>query len=173
VSEEGHHHDDDAPAQVRFAVLTVSDTRTKETDESGQLIIELVQAAFHVAAVRAICKDEPAEVEKLVRKACGQDAVDVLVVTGGTGIAKRDATYETIEGLYDVTLPGFGEIFRALSFEEIGAKAMLSRASAGVVNGRPVFSLPGSASAVKLAMDRLVLPEIGHVVAQARTRLDP
>ena len=171
MSPSGHRAEE--PSRVRFAVLTVSDTRTKETDESGQLIIELVQSGFHVAALRAICKDDPAEVTKLVKKACSEEGVDCLVITGGTGIAKRDSTPSVVRNLYDVELPGFGELFRSLSFEEIGPAAMLSRASAGVSSGRPVFSLPGAASAVKLAMDRLILPDIGHVVAQAASRHDP
>ena len=149
MSAEEHRRQ--APEQVRFALLTVSDTRTLETDESGQLIIELITAAFHVAAFRAICKDEPEEVRALVQQACSADGVDALVVTGGTGISKRDATYEAIRDLHDVEIPGFGELFRYLSYKEIGAASMLSRASAGVVAGRPVFSLPGSAAAVRLA----------------------
>lgn len=163
-------HREAGPEQVRFAVLTVSDTRTKETDESGQLIIELVRSAFHVPAVRALCKDDPEEVRRLVQDACSQDGVDALIITGGTGIARRDSTYDSVCDLYEVEIPGFGEIFRALSFREIGAAAMLSRASAGVVNGRPVFSLPGSAGAVRLAMDELILPEIGHVLAELARR---
>jgi len=163
-------HRAEAPEQVRFAVLTVSDTRTKETDESGKLIIEFVTGAFHVAAVRALCKDDPPAVQALVKQATTQDGVDCLVITGGTGLAKRDSTYEAVRELYELEIPGFGELFRSLSYEEIGAAAMLSRASAGLVNGRPVFSLPGSAAAVSLAMDKLILPEIGHVLAQVRTR---
>lgn len=159
-----------APEQVHFAVLTVSDTRTKETDESGQLIIELVQASFHVPAVRALCKDEPRAVQELVRKATTQAGIDCLVITGGTGISKRDSTYEAVRELYELEIPGFGEIFRSLSFRAIGPAAMLSRASAGLVSRCPVFSLPGSAAAVRLAMEELILPEIGHFVAQARRR---
>lgn len=161
-------HRSEAPAHVRFAVLTVSDTRTKETDESGQLIIELVHAAFHAAVARALCKDEPAQVAALVRDATAQQGVDVLVVTGGTGLSRRDSTYDAIRGLYETEIPGFGELFRMLSHQEIGAAAMLSRASAGIVNGKPVFSVPGSASAVRLAMTRLILPEVGHLLAQVR-----
>lgn len=162
-------HRRDAPSQVRFAVLTVSDTRTKETDESGQLIIELVHAAFHAAVARALCPDDPQKVQALVKDATSKEGVDALVVTGGTGFSRRDSTHDAIDALYDARLPGFGELFRMLSFEEIGAAAMLSRASAGIVNGRPVFSLPGSSGAVRLAMTRLILPEIGHLLAQLRT----
>ena len=159
-------HRGEGPSRVRFAVLTVSDTRTKETDESGQLILELAQAAFHVAAARALCKDEPEEVQQLVRQAASQADIDVLVVNGGTGLTKRDATYEAVRALYDVEVPGFGELFRMLSFEEIGAASMLTRASAGIVSGKPVFSLPGSPTAVRLAMEKLILPEIGHLLGQ-------
>ena len=161
-------HQAEGTGQVRFAVLTVSDTRTTETDESGQLIIELVQSDFHVAAKRALCKDDASAVADLVHSVCGEPDVDVLVITGGTGLTNRDTTYEAVKGLYDIEIPGFGELFRALSFEEVGAAAMLSRASAGVVRGRPVFSLPGSTKAVRLAMERLILPEIGHVLQQLR-----
>ena len=159
-------HRAEGPSRVRFAVLTVSDTRTKETDESGQLVIELAQASFHVAAARAICKDDPAAVTQLVKQACGQDDIDVLVINGGTGLTRRDSTFEAVRATYDVEIPGFGELFRMLSFQEVGAAAMLTRASAGVVSGKAVFSLPGSPRAVKLAMEQLILPEIGHLVGQ-------
>lgn len=159
-------HRAEGPSRVRFAVLTVSDTRTKDTDESGRLILELAQAAFHVAAARALCKDDPAAVAELVKQAAGQAEIDVLVVNGGTGLTSRDATYEAIRKLYDVEIPGFGELFRMLSFEEIGPAAMLTRASAGIVSGKPVFSLPGSPAAVRLAMEKIILPEIGHLLGQ-------
>jgi molybdenum cofactor biosynthesis protein B len=161
-----HEHRREAPSQVRFAVLTVSDTRTLETDESGLLVIELVQAAFHVAAARAICKDEPDAVVALVREACGREGVDCLVITGGTGFSRRDVTVDALRALFEPEIPGFGELFRMLSFQEIGPAAMLSRAAAGVVNGRPVFALPGSSAAVRLALTRLILPEVGHLIAQ-------
>lgn len=159
-------HRNEAPILVRFAVLTVSDTRTLETDESGMAILDLVGAASHVASVRAVCKDEPADVARLVREACSREDVDLVVLSGGTGLSSRDSTFEAISELYQKPLPGFGELFRMLSFGEIGAAAMLSRASAGIVDGKPVFSLPGSTPAVRLAMTRLILPEAGHLLAQ-------
>ena len=159
-------HRQAAPRRVRFAVLTVSDTRTLDDDESGRLIVELVAAASHVATARTICKDEPADVARLVHEACARDDVDAVVLTGGTGFARRDSTHATLRELYQPEIPGFGELFRMLSFEEIGAAAMMSRASAGVVDGKPVFSLPGSKAAVRLGMSRLVLPETGHVLEQ-------
>ena len=159
-------HRAEGPERIRFAVLTVSDTRTKETDEGGQLVIELIQAAFHAATARALCKDDTAAITALVNDACSREDVDVLVVTGGTGLSKRDTTHDALARAYEVAIPGFGELFRALSFDEIGAAAMLSRASAGIVKGKPVFSLPGSPGAIRLGMTRLVLPEAGHLLAQ-------
>ena len=151
---------------VRFAVLTISDTRTLETDESGEAILDLVRAACHETSVRAISEDDPADVARLVREACAREDVDLVVLTGGTGLSIRDSTFEAISELYQRPIPGFGELFRMLSFAEIGAAAMLSRASAGIVDGKPVFSLPGSTPAVRLAMTRLILPEAAHLLAQ-------
>lgn len=147
-------------------MLTVSDTRTPETDEGGDLIAELCRAQFHEVTMRAILRDEPEDVAGWVRTAVAHDDVDVVVVTGGTGFARRDSTYEALNALYEPVIPGFGELFRMLSFAEVGPATMMSRASAGVIGGTPVFSLPGSPSAVRLAMSRLVLPEAGHLVSQ-------
>ena len=161
-----HEHRSEAPKQIRFGVLTISDTRSLETDESGSLILELIGAAGHATTARALCKDDPGQVIRLVSEACGRPDVDVVVLTGGTGLSTRDATFEAMSELYRPSVPGFGELFRMLSFEEIGAASMLSRASAGIVDGKPVFSLPGSKAAVRLAMERLILPEAGHLLAQ-------
>lgn len=161
-----HEHRKEAPRRIHFGVLTISDTRTLETDESGRLILELIDGAGHATTARAICKDEPGEVVGLVSEACGRADVDVVVLTGGTGLSRRDATFEAMCELYNPSVPGFGELFRMLSFEEIGAASMLSRASAGIVDGKPVFSLPGSRAAVRLGMERLILPEAGHFLAQ-------
>ena len=160
-------HRAEAPEQVRFAVLTVSDTRTKETDESGSLIIEMVTGAFHVAAVRALCKDDPPAVQALVKQATTQEGVDCLVITGGTGIARRDSTYEAVRELYELEIPGFGELFRSLSYEDIGSAAILSRAVAGLKQGKVVFVIPGSRGAVRLAMEKLIIPELGHLAGEA------
>lgn len=164
MSVDGHRHA--APGRVRFAILTVSDTRTLETDEGGTLAIELCAAAFHLVTMRDIRPDEPDEVAEWLKIAVAHDDVDVVVLTGGTGFAKRDSTHAAIASLYEPPIPGFGELFRMLSFAEIGPAAMLTRASAGVVGGTPVFSLPGSPSAVRLAMTRLILPEAAHLVGQ-------
>lgn len=161
-----HHRE--APAQLRFAVLTVSDTRTPETDEGGDLVAELCMAQFHSVTLRELRKDDPEEVAAWLAIAVAHDDVDVVVLTGGTGFSRRDSTFEAISSLYEPAIPGFGELFRMLSFEEVGPAAMLTRASAGIVGGTPVFSLPGSPSAVRLAMQRLILPEAGHLVAQVQ-----
>jgi molybdenum cofactor biosynthesis protein B len=155
-----------APASVGCFVLTISDTKTAETDTSGQLIRERLAAAGHRVAGSAIERDEPADVQRVVREACGDPGVQVVILTGGTGITSRDATFEAVEALLDKRLPGFGELFRMLSWEEIGAAAMLSRAQMGVRDRRIVVSLPGSPNACRLALDKLLLPELGHLVRE-------
>jgi len=161
----GREHRGQAAASVGCAVLTVSDTRTEETDESGRLIGARLRAAGHRVVVYRIVPDEPAEVRALLEELCAVDAVRAVCLSGGTGLAPRDTTYEAVAGLLDKRLDGFGELFRYLSFERIGAAAMLSRATAGVRGSTIIFSIPGSTDAVELAMDRLILPELGHIVA--------
>jgi len=157
-----------APQSVRGFVITVSDTRTEATDTGGKAIIDLLTAAGHTVAGRRLLRDEPAEVAALVREQAARDDVDVIITTGGTGITQRDSTFEAIDGLLDKRLPGFGELFRMLSFKDIGPAAMLSRACAGTHRGKVVVALPGSENAVRLAMTRLLLPELGHLVAETR-----
>lgn len=157
-----------APAIVRCFVITVSDTRTEDTDTAGRAIVELLTAAGHVIAGRRILKDEPAEVAALVREQAATGHADVIITTGGTGITRRDSTFEAVDGLLDKRLPGFGELFRMLSFQEIGAAAMLSRACAGTHQGAIVVALPGSENAVRLAVTRLLVPELGHLVSEIR-----
>jgi len=152
--------------QVTCFVLTVSDTRTLATETSGRAIADLLVAAGHVVAGRTVVRDEPTEVARVVGEQLARDGVQAIITTGGTGIARRDSTYEAVTALFDKRLDGFGELFRVLSFHEIGAAAMLSRATAGVAAGRAVFVLPGSEAAVRLAMERLILPELGHVVRE-------
>ena len=149
---------------VRCAVLTVSDTRAPETDVSGRTIVELLESAAHVVAKRQILRDDPKDVHQAVLGQVG--GVDAIITTGGTGITSRDSTYEAISKLLEKTLDGFGELFRALSYEQIGSAAMLSRACAGSLGRTAIFSLPGSEHAVRLAMEKLILPEIGHVVRE-------
>ena len=159
-------HRADAPASVRVFVLTISDTRTAATDTSGDAIVEALTAAGHTVTGRKILRDDPGPVAEAVRGATV--GADVIITTGGTGITSRDSTYEAIAKLLEKRIDGFGELFRMLSYEDIGAAAMLSRACAGTIRKTAVFSLPGSEKAVRLAMSRLILPEIGHVVRELR-----
>ena len=160
-------HKKTAPKTVGCFVLTVSDTKTAATDTSGALIRELLTAAGHRVVDSRIVRDEPADVARVVRDACTRDDVQAVVLTGGTGITSRDSTYEAIEALLDKRLPGFGELFRVLSFQEIGAAAMLSRAQMGLHARRIVVSLPGSPNACRLALEKLVIPELGHLLREA------
>jgi len=153
---------------VRCAVLTISDTRTLETDGGGTAIVAMLEEHGHAVVVRGLVKDDPSAVQKWIQQQRSRDDVDVLLTTGGTGVARRDHTYEAITTMLDKPIPGFGELFRMLSFQEIGAAAMLSRACAGISQCRVVIALPGSQNAVRLAMDKLVLPELGHLVREAR-----
>jgi molybdenum cofactor biosynthesis protein B len=162
-----HHHRKSAPARVPTAVVTVSDTRTLDTDTGGARVAELLGAAGHPVVVREIAKDEPAEISALLSALLTRDDVGAVILTGGTGVAPRDITPDTVEPLLDRVVPGFGELFRALSYEQIGSAALLSRALAGLASGRVVFVLPGSRGAVELAMQKLVLPELGHLAGEA------
>ena len=160
-------HKAQAPQSVRCFVITVSDTRSLDTDASGRAIAALLGAAGHEVAGRVVVKDDPDLVRGTIERQLAQPGVDVIITTGGTGITSRDSTYEAIDGLLQKRLDGFGELFRMLSFDQIGPAAMMSRACAGLVAGRIVVSLPGSEAAVRLAMERLLLPELGHLVQQA------
>jgi molybdenum cofactor biosynthesis protein B len=159
-------HKAQAPVSVGCYVLTVSDTRTEATDSSGRAIRDLLVAHGHTITGSSIVRDEPAQVTATVRRQLEGDGARVVITTGGTGITSRDGTFEAVDGLLEKRLDGFGELFRMLSFEEIRAAAMLSRATAGTVGRTAIFVLPGSERAVRLAMTRLILPELGHVVQQ-------
>ena len=152
---------------VGCGVVTVSDTRTLADDRSGDLIVELLQGAGHVVAARTIVPDEPVALEGAVRELVDRTDVAAILLTGGTGAAPRDQTPETLARLFTKELPGFGELFRMLSYQEIGPAAMLSRASAGLIDRTVVFLMPGSTPAVRLAMERLILPELGHLTKLA------
>ena len=160
-------HKADAPASVACYVITVSDTRTEDTDSSGRAIADLLRAAGHVVVGRAIVKDDPDQVRSTIERQLANPDVQVIITTGGTGISSRDGTYEAVTGLLHKRLDGFGELFRMLSYEAIGPSAMMSRASAGLVAGRIIVSLPGSEAAVRLAMEKLLIPELGHLVREA------
>jgi molybdenum cofactor biosynthesis protein B len=159
-------HRADAPASVRVFLLTISDTRTPGTDTSGDAIAEALQQSGHALQGREIVRDDPPAVRRAIEGHAG--GVDAIITTGGTGITSRDSTYEAIAGLFEKRLDGFGELFRMLSYQEIGAAAMLTRACAGVIGRTAVFVLPGSQHAVRLGMEKLILPEIGHVVRELR-----
>jgi molybdenum cofactor biosynthesis protein B len=154
--------------QVRIAAITVSDTRTAEDDEAGRRLRERLEAATFVVSFHAIVRDEPEEIRALIARMCDDDLADAIVTTGGTGIAPRDRTYEAIEALLEKKLEGFGEAFRRLSWEEVGPRAVLSRALAGVHRGRIIASLPGNPRAVILAVDRVLAPILSHATALAR-----
>lgn len=167
----GHEaHRAAASSCVSTAVITVSDTRTLATDTGGALVVELLEAAGHPVASREIVPDDGPAISAAVQAVLESDGTRAVILTGGTGVAPRDVTPESVEPLLERLVPGFGEIFRALSFEEIGSAALLSRALAGIARGRVVFVLPGSRGAVRLGMDRLILPEIGHLAAEAVKR---
>ncbi|MEO8196358.1 MAG: molybdenum cofactor biosynthesis protein B [Thermoanaerobaculia bacterium] len=162
------HREEAQGTALGFALLTVSDTRNERTDKGGALLAKLVGDAGHRIVSRGLVRDDIGEIRGEVKAALALPAVDVVLVTGGTGLAPRDVTIEAVLPLFEKEIPGFGELFRMLSFAEIGAAAMLSRATAGLVAGRAIFLLPGSPAALELALSRLVLPEIAHLLAQAR-----
>lgn len=159
-------HPDLAPLIVGCAVLTVSDTRTPDTDRSGQLMHSALAAAGHRVLAYRILPDEPAAIRTTVLDWCADGEMAAILLNGGTGIAPRDTTYDAIAALLDKTLPGFGELFRHLSYGEIGSRAMASRAIAGTHQNTLIFSLPGSSNAVRLGMESLILPELPHLVRQ-------
>lgn len=159
-------HKRSAPPSVRVFVLTVSDTRDERTDASGAAIARLLEQAGHRVGGRQIVRDDPAEVQRIVRHQLADPDAQAIITTGGTGIASRDTTYEALAGLLQKKLDGFGELFRMLSYEEIGSAAMLSRACAGVAGGKLLFVLPGSEDAVRLALTKLILPELGHLLRE-------
>jgi molybdenum cofactor biosynthesis protein B len=160
-------HKQRAPASVCCFIVTISDTRTMDTDTSGKAIADLLIAAGHKVSGRSIVKDDADQVRATIERHLASRDVQVIITTGGTGITSRDSSYEAITGLLQKRLDGFGELFRMLSYEQIGAAAIMSRACAGVVAGRVVVSLPGSEAAVRLGMERLLIPELGHLVQQA------
>jgi molybdenum cofactor biosynthesis protein B len=166
VKHRDHHEKDSG--SVRVGVITVSDTRTEAEDTSGRCIIDAVTPAGHEVAFYQIVKDEPSEIAALVKSP--PVPADVIITNGGTGLAPRDTTYEAVSAIIEREMPGFGELFRMLSFEEVGAAAMLSRAVAGTVSDTVVFCLPGSSKAVDLAMTKLIVPQLRHLVGLIRNR---
>ena len=161
-------HRSEAPSSIGCVVITVSDTRTLQTDSGGQAVVDLLEGGGHEVVDRQIIPDEPDQMRRLLSEYRERDDVDVVLMTGGTGLGSRDQTFETVSQMISKPLPGYGELFRMLSFEEIGAAAMLSRATGGLLGRTVLLTMPGSRAAVRLAMERLILPELGHLVREAR-----
>ena len=161
-------HREASVAQIPCAVITISDTRTLETDLGGKKILDLLNEHQHTIVERVLLPDEPTPIRTKVMEFANRRDIHAILLTGGTGISSRDQTFETISQLLDKPLPGYGELFRLLSYQEIGAAAMLSRATGGVVSQTVLLTMPGSPAAVELAMQKLILPELAHLVAQAR-----
>ncbi len=166
-SPAAKQHHASAPKRVGCAVITVSDTRTPETDSGGDLLAELITGAGHPLVSREIVRDDASAIRAAVDRALAHPECRAVMLTGGTGTSPRDVTPEAVRPLLERELPGFGELFRILSFREIGPAAMLSRAFAGSRGGKVVFGLPGSPAAIRLALEKLALPELGHLVGEA------
>jgi molybdenum cofactor biosynthesis protein B len=161
-------HKSNVPQRIGCAVITVSDTRTLETDTGGQTIVEALEQAGHAVLMREIIPDEPTRMRPLLEACRDRDDIDAVLMTGGTGITSRDQTFETVTRLMTKPLPGYGELFRVLSYAEIGSAAMLSRATGGLMDHTVLLTMPGSRAAVQLAMEKIILPELPHLVREAR-----
>ena len=166
ASATHHEHKHHAPRSIGCMVITCSDTRTPETDTSGQLIQKLLKEQGHTIAAYHLVKDGPAQITARVTEGIANDAVQAIIINGGTGISRRDSTFEAVDAMLEKRLDGFGEVFRYLTYQEIGSPAIMSRATAGIIKGRVLFSTPGSENAVRLAMEKLILPELGHLVKE-------
>jgi molybdopterin adenylyltransferase len=160
-------HQAQGPQSVRCAVITVSDTRTLENDSGGQTVIDHLQAAGHSLTMREIIPDEPARMRLLLVSLAERNDVDAILLTGGTGITSRDQTFETVSALLEKPLPGYGELFRLLSYQEIGPAAILSRAVGGLIGRKVVLTMPGSPAAVRLAMEKIIVPQLPHLLREA------
>jgi molybdenum cofactor biosynthesis protein B len=163
-----HEHKEKGKKSIRCFVVTVSDTRDESSDTSGQTIKQLLSDEGHQTTGYRIVKDEPLDIHALLDQALAQNDVDAIIVNGGTGISPRDGTFEVVDRFLEKKLDGFGELFRYLSYLDIGSAAIMSRAAAGTARGKVMISLPGSKGAVTLAMEKLILPEIRHMVAQVQ-----
>jgi molybdopterin adenylyltransferase len=168
LSESAEKHRKASPERIRLAVLTISDTRTSETDTGGSIIVDSMQKAGHELVHREIVKDDAPQIKKVLERLLADPGVEAVITTGGTGISARDTTYEVVARMLDKKLDGFGELFRMLSYKEVGAAAILSRAIAGAAGSKFVACLPGSTNAVRLAMEKLLVPEIPHVIFELR-----
>jgi molybdenum cofactor biosynthesis protein B len=147
-------------------VITCSDTRTPETDTSGYRIMHMLKDAGHAVVAYHLVKDEPSKIKAKIKSGLTNKKIQAIIINGGTGISRRDSTFEAVDGMLEKRLDGFGEVFRYLTYQEIGSPAIMSRATAGIIKGRVLFSTPGSENAIRLAMEKLILPELGHVIQQ-------
>ena len=161
-----HEHKSHASSSIGCVVITCSDTRTPKTDTSGYRIMHMLKDAGHVVVAYHLVKDEPAKIKAKIKAAVADKKVQAIIINGGTGISKRDSTFEAVDAMLEKRLVGFGEIFRYLTYQDIGSPAIMSRATAGIIKGRVLFSTPGSENAVRLAMEKLILPELGHLVKE-------
>jgi molybdenum cofactor biosynthesis protein B len=167
MSDSVKEHKASAKASVKLGIVTVSDTRTLETDTSGLLIDQIATQAGHEVAWRKIVRDEPVEIQNVIAQSQLDPSIQAVLITGGTGISPRDQTVETLEKLFTKQIPGYGELFRWLSFQEIGPACILSRATGGLIGPLVVLLMPGSRAAVKLAMEQIIVPELPHLVREA------
>src|SRR4026208_49066 len=161
-----HEHKSHAPKSIGCMVITCSDTRTPDTATSGHRIMHMLKDAGHSVVAYHLVKDEPAKIKTKIKSAVADKKVQAIIINGGTGISRRDSTFEAVDAMLEKRLVGFGEIFRYLTYQDIGSPAIMSRATAGIIKGRVLFSTPGSESAVRLAMEKLILPELGHLVKE-------
>ncbi len=167
MSDSVKEHKASARASVKLGIVTVSDTRTLETDTSGLLIDQIATQAGHEVAWRKIVRDEPVEIQNVIVQSQSDPSIQAVLITGGTGISPRDQTVETLEKLFTKQIPGYGELFRWLSFQEIGPACILSRATGGLIGPLVVLLMPGSRAAVKLAMEQIIVPELPHLVRES------
>ena len=168
MSDPVKEHKAAAIPSLNLSILTISDTRSFETDTSGALIENLVREAGHDLLDRRIVRDEPDMIRETLREWLALPTLDAILLTGGTGLSRRDQTFETVSSMFTKPIPGYGELFRMLSYQQIGPAAMLSRAVGGLIGGVVVFTMPGSSAAVTLAMKQIILPELPHIVREAR-----
>ena len=175
MSETAAEHKAEAPKHLSFAVIICSSSRYKEfsetgrlNDPSGNLIVEILQENGHRISMRRIVSDDKTQIQRILMRALKSRKTDVIITSGGTGISPQDVTIEAVQPLLDKEIPGFGEIFRILSYEKIGSAAVLTRALAGVAKGKAIFCLPGSPQSVSLALEKIIIPEVGHIIKHAR-----
>src|ERR1041385_3952528 len=165
-SPTSHEHKSHAPSSIGCMVITCSDTRTSETDTSGYRIMHMLKDAGHVVVAYHLVKDDPSKIKAKIKSALTNKKIHAIIVNGGTGISRRDSTFEAVDAMLEKRLDGFGEVFPYLTYQDIGSPATTTRGTAGIIKGRVLFSTPGSENAVRLAMEKLILPELGHLMKE-------